>query len=116
MAAAWKCLVGDPECGPGAVPDDRRHMDCGPGDPYEDAITNPACLAMRAASGRINDDRMLVAFFYHLGRDLLPLGSIEQALRDAERGQPTTEDPDRYTNGWLAQWAQHAADRLVGQG
>lgn len=76
-------------------------------DKYDDMVTDPANTRMRAASGRVNDDRPLVAFLYELARDHLPVGAIEGMMHD------WTPEGCMFTNGWLAAWAQDAADRLT---
>lgn len=82
-------------------------------DPYETSIDDEACLEMRAASGRVNDRRPLVSFLYLLGRDELPLGSIEELLELAlEHGDDGDRGEVMFTNGWLAEWARFTADRL----
>lgn len=79
-------------------------------DRYEEEVDDPSNLAMRAASGRVNDNRRLVQFLYVLGRDKLPIGAIEGLLMQFEGLDPHEEC--LYTNGWLAQWAKYTADRL----
>lgn len=65
---------------------------------------------MRVASGEVNDDRPLVTFLYLLARNELPIGTIEIILgRVADRH---TVGDVALTNGWLARWAQDAAERL----
>ena len=64
---------------------------------------------MRLVSGEVADRRKLVAFLYLLIRDHVLIGTIEELLdvvASAERKEWA------YTNGWLARWAQDAADRL----
>lgn len=62
--------------------------------------------ALRERSGSINLNSKLIAFLYVLIRDHLPLGDVEQLVRDSQ-------DPEcYYTNGWLAKYAQDIADRL----
>lgn len=77
-------------------------------DAYDEVIKNDASRRMRAKSGRIDDDRPLVAFLYLLARGHLPVGVIEEVL-----GQVPEEKNSQFTNGWLAQWAQDAAERLT---
>lgn len=85
----------------------------GPGTPrdhdtYEDAITDEDSLAMRARTGRVDDERDLVGFLYLLGRDHVPLGAIEEAAT-----QVVGKGTHQMTNGHLARWAQDLADRLT---
>ena len=68
-------------------------------------------LQMKVRSGNVHDPRPVVAFLYYLARDGMPVGDIEGILirlRELER------DFGEYgfTNGWLARWAQDAAERL----
>lgn len=79
-------------------------------DPYAANVTDPGCLRMRAASGRVDDDRPLVAFLYELVRDHVTTGTIEESIERCGRNTVGHQ----FTNGWLAQWAQDAADRLLG--
>ena len=83
-------------------------------DPYAEAVTNPANLRMREASGRVNDTRRLVAFLYELARDEVPMGALEDAInRVTELPPEKVPGPYLFTNGWLARWAQDTADRLT---
>lgn len=78
-------------------------------DTYDDAETDEMSRAMRARTGRVDDDRPLVAFLYLLARDHLPTGVIEEAAAgriDKSRGRT------QFTNGHLARWAQDLARRL----
>ncbi len=84
-------------------------------DPYTEEITNEANLRMREASGRVNDNRPLVAFLYELARDEIQIGDIEDKLDRITNLPPEkVPGPFMFTNGWLARWAQDAADRLTG--
>ena len=67
---------------------------------------------MRNASGNVQDSRMLVAFLYALARDEVPIGKLEGLIDDLRRASRRI-DAVTYTNGWLAQWAKDAADRLT---
>lgn len=86
-------------------------------DRYAEKITDPECLRMRDASGRVDDFRPLVAFLYELARDEIPPGRLEDRLeRIAVNARPDhagERGPFMFTNGWLARWAQDAADRLA---
>lgn len=77
-------------------------------DKYEETISDPGCRRMRTISGRIDDPRPLVAFFYALARDTVPVGALEEVITRLEEA----DGPFMFTNGWLAQWAQDAVDRL----
>ena len=52
----------------------------------------------------------LVAFFYELVRDRLPLGVVEQLVRNCEMDP---EKPVIFTNGNLARYAQECVKRLT---
>lgn len=93
---------------------------------YEDRVTDPDNMAMRLASGQINDQRPLVTFLYLLGRDQLSLGTIEELItraaakadddrerRDTGDDLTTSFSETMFTNGWLAQWAQYTAEKLT---
>lgn len=83
-------------------------------DPYTEEVTNPGNLQMREASGRVNDPRPLVAFLYELARDEISLGALEDKLERITNLPPEkVPGPFMFTNGWLARWAQDAADRLT---
>ena len=64
----------------------------------------------RDASGGVLDSSALVAFLYLLARDHITIGELEGAVRDAEK---TVGLECLYSNGWLAQYAQHLAERLT---
>ena len=78
-------------------------------DLYEDKVSDPRNLEMRRASGRVNDPRPIVGFLYLLVRDHLPIGTVEQLIRDSALSDG---DESEFTNGWVANYAQHGADRL----
>lgn len=63
---------------------------------------------MREKSGSIEDDSRLTSFLYVLARDFLPVGEIEIILNKCAHDKKCT-----FTNGWLAQWAQDAKNRLL---
>jgi hypothetical protein len=59
-------------------------------------------------------DVKLVAFLYDLMRDDLPLGRVEEIVRNCEktlRGEPLSEVT--FTNGNLAAYAAELAERLL---
>lgn len=56
---------------------------------------------MRKESGEVNYESKFTCFIYLLGRDYLPLGSIENIMADMR--EELTEY--NYTNGWLANYA-----------
>lgn len=62
----------------------------------------------RIRSGNIEINSRLVSFLYELMRDHLPPGKVEEVVRASE------DEPNiKYTNGWLATYAQDLADRLT---
>ena len=66
--------------------------------------------SMRERSGRVTDTDPLVCFLYLLARGEVPVGDIEDILGEVEIS--ATQGECVYTNGWLAKWAQDAAERL----
>lgn len=52
----------------------------------------------------------LVAFFYELMRDHLPVGKVEQLVRNCEAPPETAVV---FTNGALARYAQELANRIT---
>ncbi len=67
---------------------------------------------MRTARGRVSDTRPLVSFLYQLARDHLAVGVVEELLDETKKSPGTPPQEVLFTNGWLAQWAKDAADRL----
>lgn len=65
---------------------------------------------LRASSGSVQINSRLVSFLYELMRDHLPPGVVEEIVR-ASDSEPNVV----YTNGWLAQYAEHLANRLKDQ-
>lgn len=63
---------------------------------------------MRLASGRVTSSDPLVLMLYLLGRDSVPIGRVEEVITHLRESEPEIV----YTNGWLARWAEDAADRL----
>lgn len=78
-------------------------------DGYENGVTDEECRRMRRASGRVNDSRPIVALLYDLARDMVPLGTLEVYI---DKNSQSQDGPFMFTNGWLAQWAKDAADRI----
>ena len=71
--------------------------------------SNPQELArMKECSGNVRGESTLQVFLYLLARDELAIGKIECLLDDATG----TKLPAEFTNGWVAQWALDAANRL----
>lgn len=79
-------------------------------DRQRQAMFAAECERMRKKSGEVRDRRPLVSFLYSLGKRLAP-GEIEQAIDDATFPQCEV----LFCNGWLARWAQDAAERLTGE-
>jgi hypothetical protein len=65
---------------------------------------------LRVSSGSVQINSRLVSFLYELMRDHLPPGVVEEIVR-ASDSEPNVV----YTNGWLAQYAEHLANRLKDQ-
>lgn len=62
---------------------------------------------LRKASGEVSYYSKLVSFLYDLMRDHMPPGEVESLMRSAQ-------DPQvKYTNGWLANYAEYLARRLT---
>ena len=64
---------------------------------------------LRDRSGRVTDRRPLVGLLYDLLRDEVPPARIERLVREQGGG-----DQFVFSNGWLAQYAQDLANRLLG--
>jgi hypothetical protein len=62
---------------------------------------------LRERSGNIKINSRLTSFLYQLMRDHLPAGIVEKLA------QESTEPDVLYTNGWLANYADDVAKRLV---
>lgn len=67
-------------------------------------------MGIRERSGEVNDSNRLVWFLYDLMRDHLPAGTVEKLVVDLEKVDADTAE---FSNGWLAQYAQDVAARLV---
>lgn len=65
---------------------------------------------LRLASGGINDNDPLVAFFYDLLRDHLPPSTVETLVKTVEQHAGKLV---KYTNGFIAQYAQNLTSRLT---
>ena len=63
--------------------------------------------SMNDRSGNVRYNSRLVGFIYDLMRDHVTPGVIEEVLK-----QQAESDID-YTNGWLAQYANDVAQRLM---
>lgn len=62
---------------------------------------------MREASAHVTSDNPLVILLYSLARDEIPSGVIDSII-DRQPVQRVA-----FTNGWLAEWAKDAANRLT---
>lgn len=80
-------------------------------DTYEDKISDPGCLEMRAASGRVDSNEKLVVFLYLLCRDHLAMGEVEEMIDRVGSHDGTCQ----FTNGWLADWAKYTASKVQGK-
>jgi hypothetical protein len=63
--------------------------------------------SLRERSGSIKIDSKLVSFLYELMRDHVPPGVVEKLVQDSQMVEV------KYTNGWLARYAEDLANRLV---
>lgn len=63
---------------------------------------------IRNASGNITIKSNLVSFLYQLMRDEITAGKIEKIVQDSIQDEDTL-----YCNGWLAQYAEYLANRLL---
>lgn len=63
---------------------------------------------MRDRSGRVSDRRPLVGLLYDLLRDHVPAGVLEKLVREQ------IDKQFDFSNGWMAQYAQDLASRLLG--
>jgi hypothetical protein len=70
---------------------------------------------LRKASGNVRypGSDWLTSFLYELMRDEVTPGNVETIVRHIEE---ETEGDVVYTNGWLAEYAKHLADRLRNSG
>lgn len=66
--------------------------------------------ALRERSGQVDSNSRLVSFLYDLLRDHLPAGKVEELVRNAQK------TPVRFTNGFIANYAEDLAKRLRGEG
>lgn len=66
-------------------------------------------LRLRSVFGNVTDRSVLVSFLYELMRDHLLLGVVEELVLNSPPCRTV------FTNGWLAQYAQDVATRLVQQ-
>lgn len=69
--------------------------------------------ALRSRSGTIRIKGKLADFLYTLLRDHLPASKVEELVRDAEYSFEKSDEPNLYSNGWLALYAQDLATRLT---
>lgn len=65
---------------------------------------------VREASGNINYDDRLTDFLYHLMRDYLPVGVVEEIFRESMNFEDCTGT--EFSNGWLAQYANNLSKEL----
>lgn len=62
---------------------------------------------IRNDSGNVIIKSRLIEFIYVILRDHLPAADVESTILD------TTGDDVLYSNGWLARYAENAAQRLI---
>lgn len=67
---------------------------------------------LREASGSVSypSSDWLTDLLYGLMRDVAPPGEVEALVRSLE--QEPRDGMTHYTNGWLARYANHLANRL----
>lgn len=63
--------------------------------------------SMRDRSGQVESADPVVSLLYLMARDHVPVGKIEDLLREVSTG-----DTVEFSNGWLASWALDVAARL----
>ena len=85
--------------------DERERLRAVPHD-----LEQVAVAEMRARSGAVESDSMLVSFLYVLLRDEVTPGRLEAVL---ERSIGEPEKARAFTNGWLAEYAKDVAARLT---
>lgn len=61
---------------------------------------------LREASGSVDINSRLISFLYQLMRDHVPPGTVEAIALDCNYQEV------KYTNGWLARYAEDIAKRL----
>lgn len=69
---------------------------------------------LRIRSGSIVKNKKLISFLYELMRDHMPTGKVEKLVKNIEIGYELNDEADTlYSNGWLAQYAEDLANRLL---
>lgn len=68
---------------------------------------------LRKESGSVDIKSKLVDFLYTLMRDHIPIGTVESLVREAEICFDKNEEPNCYSNGYLARYAENLAIRLT---
>lgn len=63
---------------------------------------------LRDRSGHVDIDSKLVSFLYQLMRDHLNCADVEELVQDSMH-----EGETKYTNGYLARYAEDVANRLT---
>jgi hypothetical protein len=70
---------------------------------------------VREASGKViyPSSDWLTSFLYELMRDAIPAGQVETIVRSIEeKARKSGLEDILYTNGWLAKYANHLAERI----
>lgn len=75
----------------------------------EQKVKDMHMLAMRVRSGHVKDTDPLVSLLYSLIISELPVGRIEKLMIEIDAFK---ERQVKYTNGWIAKYAQDLAFRL----
>lgn len=68
-------------------------------------------VGLREASGSVDDNDPLVSVLYSLLRDHVHPGDLEALVLEEEHRAPG-DGVTRYTNGWIARYAQNLARRI----
>ena len=66
--------------------------------------------ALTLRSGSVERSDRLTSLIYDLLRDHLPAGTLERLVRDLEQHP----GPFKFSNGWLATYAEDLSQRIMG--
>jgi hypothetical protein len=74
---------------------------------------HPSNADLRLRSGSVQIPGKLVDFLYTLMRDHIPPGDVERLVCEAvDNYERSPQEPNLYSNGWLARYAEDLAKRL----
>jgi len=71
-------------------------------------------VTLREDSGSVDSDDPLLSMFYSLLRDHVQPGDVEGVVLEIEEAIARGDKVTRYTNGWLAKYAENLANRVRG--